>query len=248
MGRAPRLAGRDRRAVTAKPDTTNDRAARRVVDLSHEIVPGEQTYPWLPAPRLSEFLSREESRQRYAPGTEFVIHQIELIGNSGTYLDAPLHRHVEGADLAGLPLGRIADLPAVVLDVSSAAARRIEPSALAAIGDDTRGRAVLLRTGWDRKWGADDYAGGSPFLGEAAARWLAARGVALVGIDALNVDDTGDAARPAHTILLGAGIPIVENLCNLEALPPTGARFSAVPARVRGCSAFPVRAFAVVQE
>lgn len=220
------------------------RATRRIVDLSHEIVPGDHTYAWLPAPRLTEYLSREESRKRYAPGTEFVIHQIEIVGNSGTYLDAPLHRHEDGVDLAGLPLERIADLPAVVLEVSPSG-RRIEPSSLLEVGD-VRGCAVLVRTDWDRKWGAEEYAAGSPFLGEEAARWLSIEGAALVGIDALNVDDTSDEARPAHTILLGAGIPIVENLCNLGALPATGARFSAVPARIRGCSAFPVRAFAVV--
>lgn len=219
----------------------------RVVDLSHELVANVQTYSWLPAPRLSDFISREESRGRYADGVSFVLHQFEFIGNSGTYLDAPLHRHADGLDLADLPLERLANLPALVIDAQWAASRAIDAALLDGFGEnDLQGAAVLFHTGRERLWGSEDYPLDGPFVGEALAQLLVERGVALVGLDALNIDDMDDARRPAHTILLGAGIPIVENLCRLGELPRDGSHFFAVPARFSGGSAFPVRAFAVV--
>jgi arylformamidase len=221
--------------------------AARLVVLGHSLVPGQETYSWLPAPKMTEFLSREASRARYAPGTEFLIHQFELIGNSGTYLDSPFHRHADGLDLAELPLERLAHLPGVVVDARAPGERALGPALLKDYSaDGLRGCAVLFATDWDRYWGTAEYPRGAPFIGEALASLLAERGVALVGIDALNVDDTDDPARPAHTILLGAGIPIVENLCQLDQLPAKGFRFTAAPVRIAGGSAFPVRAFAVV--
>lgn len=216
------------------------------IDLSQPIISGQQTYPWLPAPQVSDFLSRAESRSRYAPGTEFAIHRVELIGNSGTYLDSPYHRYADGTDLAGLPLARVANLEGVVIPVAGGARRAIEPDAIAHPGSSLRGTAVLFHTGWAGKWGTVEYPIGAPFISRAMAEVLVRDGAELVGIDALNVDDPADLTRPAHTILLAAGIPIVENLCRLEQLPATGFTFSAVPAPVRGCGSFPVRAFAIV--
>jgi arylformamidase len=216
----------------------------RLIDLSHPLFSGVQTYPWLPAPKLTEFLSREASKVKYAPGTEFAIHRIELIGNSGTYLDAPFHRYADGLDLADLSLERLADLPGCVIDVTKVAMRGIGAGRLPT-NREFRGAAMLFRTGWDTKWRMPDYGAGAPFLTESLAEELVRRGVSLVGIDALNVDDTDDPARPAHTILLGAGIPIVENLRGLDLLSSEEFRFTAVPARVAGCGAFPVRAYAV---
>jgi arylformamidase len=221
--------------------------ATRLVDLSQTLVPGQETYSWLPAPKMTEFLSRKASRSRYAPGTEFLIHQIELIGNSGTYLDSPFHRHADGLDLAELPLERLAHLPGVVVDARVFREQEMGPALLRVYSaDELRGCAVLFTTGWDQYWGTEAYPSGAPFIGESLASVLEERGVALVGIDALNVDDAGNPARPAHTILLGAGIPIVENLRQLDQLPEKGFRFTAAPVRIAEGSAFPVRAFAVV--
>jgi arylformamidase len=217
-----------------------------LIDLSHPLVAGHQPYAWLPAPRISEFLSRAESRRRYAAGTEFVIHQIELIGNSGTYIDSPFHRHADGNDLADLPLARVANLPGIVITMTQQERRPIEPGDIDVAEADLRGSAMLFHTSWDRKWGQAEYPSGSPFISRATAQVLVDGGVALVGIDALNVDDTDDPVRPAHTLLLDAGIPIVENLCRLEQLPPNGFRFFAAPAPVQECGSFPVRAFAML--
>jgi kynurenine formamidase len=213
----------------------------RLVDLSHAVSHGLVTYPGLPAPVVSEHLTREASRGRYAPGTEFRIGRIEMVGNTGTYLDAPSHRFGEGTDLAGLPLESLADLPGAVVDVL-AGARRIGPAALPA--RELRGFAVLFRTGWSRHFGKPEYGAGHPYVSAELARELVKREVALVGIDSLNIDDTEDGTRPVHTTLLAAQIPIVEHLANLDALPKTGFRFFAVPVKVRGMDTFPVRAFA----
>ncbi len=217
-----------------------------LIDLSHPIVSGQATYPWMPAPRVTEFLSREASRDRYAAGTEFAIHRIELIGNSGTYIDSPFHRYAAGADLAELPMERVANLPGAVVTVADQSDRSISARLIVERDGELRGAAILFHTAWDTKWGSSEYPTGSPFLTREAAEILVAREVGLVGIDALNVDDMDDPARPAHSVLLAAGIPIVENLCRLGRLPRSGFRFSAVPAPVRGCSSFPVRAFAVL--
>jgi kynurenine formamidase len=215
----------------------------RLVDLSHTVSHGLVTYPGFPAPVVSDHLTREASRARYAPGTEFHVGRIELVGNTGTYVDAPSHRFEGGVDLAGLPLESLADLPGAVVD-APAGARRIGPAALPERA--LRGFAVLFRTGWSRHFGTPRYGEGHPFLSAELARELVKREVALVGIDSLNIDDTDDGARPVHTSLLAAQIPIVEHLANLEALPTTGFRFFAVPVKLSGMDSFPVRAFARV--
>ena len=216
------------------------RRERVIVDVSHEVEDGMVTYKGLPAPVICDFLSHDDSHAVYAPGTEFQIGRIDLCSNTGTYVDSPWHRFRDGADLAGLPLERLADLDAVVVDGSGS--RAIGPSVFESV--DVAGRAVLVRTGWDRHWRTDAYFDGHPFLtADAAARLLEA-GAVFVGIDSLNIDDTDDGARPVHTALLGAGVPICEHMTNLIALPRDGFRFSAVPVKVRGMGTFPVRAYA----
>jgi kynurenine formamidase len=217
------------------------------VELSHVISAGLTTYPGLPAPEITEHLSRADSRANYAAGTEFSIGRITMVGNTGTYLDSPFHRYADGTDLSGLPLERLADLPAVVVRTAGSGVRGVDADALAAL--EVAGHAVLLHTGGDRHWATREYAADAPYLTEAGATLLAERGAALVGIDAVNIDDISPAAagrRPAHSILLAAGIPVVEHLTGLENLPPTGARFTAAPPRVAGFGTFPVRAYAAV--
>jgi arylformamidase len=216
--------------------------AGRLVELSHVIRVGLITYPGLPGPTITPHLTREASREHYAAGTEFAIDELTLIGNTGTYLDAPYHRYPDGADLSSVPLEATADLPATVVRVTGAEQHAIDVGAVA--GLDVRGAAVLLHTGDDARFGSPAYAEGRHFLTRAGAAWLAANGAALVGIDAINLDDTGDGSRPAHTLLLAAGIPVVEHLTGLGQLPPTGARFTAVPLRIEGFGTIPVRAFA----
>ena len=204
------------------------------------------TYRGLPAPVICDFLSRERSRTVYAPGTEFQIGRIDMVANTGTYLDSPFHRFADGADLADLSLMRLAELDAVVIRAPHGAGRRISLELLtdALRQRPVRDRAVLVHTGWDVHWRTDRYFEGHPFLTREAAARLAAEGAALVGIDSYNIDDTDDGSRPVHTTLLGAGIPIVEHLCGLGHLPFDGFRFSAVPVKVRGMGTFPVRAYA----
>jgi kynurenine formamidase len=214
-----------------------------LVDLSHAVADGLVTYPGLPAPVIGEYLSREASRGRYAEGTTFHIGRIEMIANTGTYLDAPFHRYAGAPDLADLPLERLADLPGVVVDARDGESR-IDVDRLPA--RDVDGCAVLFRTGWSRHFATPRYAEGHPFLTAALAAALVARGAALVGIDSLNIDDTAGGARPVHSALLAAGIPIVEHLTALDALPADGFRFFAVPVKVRAMGTFPVRAFAIV--
>ncbi len=217
-------------------------AGGRLVELSHVIQAGMITYPGLPGPEITPYLTREASREHYAPGIEFAIDRLTLVGNTGTYLDAPYHRYPHGADLSAIPLARTADLPAVVVRITGAPQPGIDVGALAAL--DVRGMAVLLHTGDDARFGSPAYAEGRHFLTRAGAAWLADHDAALVGIDALNIDDTADGERPAHTLLLAAGIPVVEHLTGLAQLPPTGASFTAVPLRVKGLGTVPVRAFA----
>jgi kynurenine formamidase len=217
-------------------------AAGRLVELSHVIRAGMVTYPGLPGPAIRPYLTRQASRVQYAAGTEFAIDELTLVGNTSTYLDAPYHRYPDGADLSAIPLARTAGLPAVVVRFAGARAPGIDVGALAAL--DVQGAAVLLHTGDDARFGTPAYAEERHFLTRTGAEWLAARGAALVGIDALNIDDIDDASRPAHTVLLGAGIPVVEHLTGLEQLPPAGAWFTAVPLRIEGFGTIPVRAFA----
>ena len=211
------------------------------LDLSHTVVDGMVTYPGLPGPIICDYLTRVASRARYAPGVEFHIGKIEMVANTGTYLDSPFHRYADGKDLAALPLESLADLDAVVIE-GRGDARGIGAEAFE--GRDIRGKAVLVRTGWDRHWGTPRYLSANPFLTAAAAAGLAKGGARLVGIDSLNIDDLDDLARPVHSTLLGAEIPIVEHLCNLGSLPTHGFRFSAVPPKVAGFGTWPVRAFA----
>jgi len=215
------------------------------IDLSHAVEDGMVTYPGLPAPVICDFLSREQSRAHYAPGTEFQIGTIELCANTGTYLDSPFHRYAGGIDLADLPLERLADLDAVVVDVSGQTGRAVDRNQL--LPYDVGGKAVLVRTGWDRHWRTGAYSHGHPFLTAAAAEHLAAEGATMAGTDSLNIDDTGGGQRPVHSTLLAAGVPICEHLTNLAALPIDGFRFSAVPVKVRGMGTFPVRAYATLQ-
>ena len=224
-----------------------DRTRRRWVELSHVISEGLTTYPGLPVPAFSPHLTREASRDVYAPGTEFAIDQITMVGNTGTYLDSPFHRYPDGADLAGLPLERLADLPAVVVRTAGSGVRAVGVDALTDLA--VAGRAVLLHTGGDRHWATPQYAVDAPYLSEAGAQWLVDHGAALVGIDAVNIDQMNPGGeRPAHTRLLAAGIPIVEHLTGLGDLPPTGARFTAAPPRVAAFGTFPVRAYASVPD
>ena len=217
----------------------------KVVDLSHPITDGLITYPGLPAPEIGPYLTREQSRRRYAEGTEFQIDTITMVGNTGTYLDSPFHRYADGTDLAGLPLESCVDLPAVLARTAGSGIRAVDVGALAAL--DLAGRAVLLHTGGDVAWGHPDYATGAPYLTEAGARWLAGHGARLVGIDAVNIDDIeGGGHRPAHSILLRAGIPVVEHLTGLGQLPPTGFRFTAAPIPIVGTGTFATRAYATV--
>jgi kynurenine formamidase len=200
------------------------------------------TYKGLPAPLICDFLSREDSRKRYAPGTEFQIGRIDMVANTGTYVDSPFHRFADGKDLADLPLNSLADIPAVVVRAADHPDRALDYRLFA--GFDVRGKAVLVHTGWSKHWRTENYFEGHVFLTKDAAQYLVDHGAAIVGIDSYNIDDTDDGRRPVHTHLLGAEIPIVEHLCNLHQLPDEGAQFFAVPVKVRGFGTFPVRAFA----
>src|SRR5690349_2427100 len=213
-----------------------------LVDLSHLLEPGMPAYPGLPVPQFGTYFTHEESAARgtYAPGTTFQIATYTLPGNTGTYMDSPFHRHPTLPDFAGLPLDKLADLPGIVITAVQEGA--IGPEAFA--GRDLAGKAVLVRTDWAARWGGDYFRSG-PFLPAATCRFLVEAGAALVGIDCANIDDMGDPARPAHTILLQAGLPIVEHLCALDQLPAAGFRFFAVPPAIRGGTSFPVRAFAL---
>jgi arylformamidase len=212
-----------------------------LIDLSHTIEHGMTTYPGLPGPLICDYLSREASRGKYAAGVDFQIGKLEMVANTGTYLDSPFHRYAEGKDLSALPLEWMAGLEALVVRVPPGAPRAIGWSAFESF--DLRGRAVLVHTGWDRHWRTGAYGGANPFLAAEACERLRDAGVRLVGIDSVNIDDLQDLARPAHSTLLGAEIPIVEHLCNLAAIPSQQARFYAVPPKVVGFGTFPVRAF-----
>jgi arylformamidase len=213
-----------------------------IIDLSHTIEAGMVTYPGLPAPLICDFLSREASREKYAPGYEFHIGTIEMVGNTGTYLDTPFHRFHDGEDLAAVEVSRMADLDGVVVRVPGETAIGVD----AVSGIDVRGRAVLVYTGWDVHWRTEAYMTGNPYLTTELAGHLAAEGAALVGIDSLNIDSTATGERPVHTVLLGAGIPIVEHMTGLEQLPAHGFRFTAAPPKIVGLGTFPVRAYAVI--
>lgn len=214
-----------------------------LLDLSHTVEEGMITYKGLPAPLICDFLSREASRALYAEGTEFHIGKIELVANTGTYLDSPFHRFADGIDLAGLPLTSLVNLPGLVIRAAGLG-RAIDEVAFQ--GQAITGKAVLVHTGWARHWRTDQYFEGHPFLTAAAARYLRDQGAALVGIDSYNIDDITDGYRPVHTTLLGANIPIVEHMTNLAQLPDSGFHFHAAPVKIKNFGTFPVRAYAVV--
>jgi arylformamidase len=214
------------------------------IDLSHTIEHGMTTYPGLPGPIICDYLSREASRSHYGPGVEFQIGKIEMVANTGTYVDSPFHRYADGEDLSGLALESLAELDAVVVQAPMGLGRGISPRAFE--GLQLGGRAVLVHTGWDRHWGTERYLSANPFLTAEAAEMLVASGAALVGIDSLNIDDLGDRSRPVHSTLLRQGIPIVEHLRGLDQLPADGFRFSAVPPKVAGMGTWPVRAYAIL--
>jgi arylformamidase len=222
-------------------------SSRRFVELSHVISAGMTTLPGFPAPEMRPWVTREASRALYETGTEFALDFLTMVGNTGTYLDSPYHRYDGGTDLAGLRLDQLSDLPAVVVRTAGTGVRAVDVPALEAV--DVAGKAVLLHTGGDAGWGTPAYAVEAPYVTEAAAGWLVAQGAALVGIDAINIDQmVPHGPRPVHTRLLAAGIPIVEHLTGLGQLPATGARFTAAPPMVAGFGTFPVRAYAVLPD
>ena len=216
----------------------------KLIDVSHVVEHGMVTYEGLPARIICDYLSREASRNHYDKGTTFHIGKIEMVANTGTYVDSPFHRFADGKDLSELDLGSLANLDGLVFrgDPNSRAIER------EVFGDaDLKRKAVLVHTGWDKHWNTDQYFKGHPFLTRGAADYLKTSQVALVGIDSLNIDDTSDGQRPVHSILLDADIPIVEHLCNLSQLPDSGFTFYAVPVKVKGFGTFPVRAFGLVK-
>lgn len=217
----------------------------KLIDLSHTVEDGMITYKGLPAPIICDFLSREASREHYAKGTEFHIGKIEMVANTGTYLDSPFHRYPDGKDLSELPLSSLANLDAVVIRARDAG-RPISKALFTSV--ELHGKAVLVDTGWSQHWRTDQYFEGHPYLTAEAAHYLVASGAALVGIDSLNIDDTADLSRPVHSILLANEIPIVEHLCALDQLPDQGAKFFAVPVKVKAFGTFPVRAFGIVNK
>jgi arylformamidase len=216
-----------------------------LIDVSHTVESGMLTYKGLPAPIICDYLSREASRKLYAAGTEFQIGRIDMVANTGTYVDSPFHRYSEGKDLSELPLDSLANLKCVVARVEPTATRAID--SLPFKPGDVRGKAVLVQTSWDRHWRTDQYFESFPHLTGRLAQWLLDAGVALVGIDSHNIDCTDGGERPVHSTLLGADIPIVEHLCGLGNVPEHGAKFFAVPVKVKGFGTFPVRAFAAVE-
>jgi arylformamidase len=216
----------------------------RLIDLSHVIEDGLITYKGLPAPIICDYLSREASRSIYAPGTEFQIGKIEMVANTGTYIDCPFHRYADGKDLSQVDLEAFTDLEGIVIRVPYTERQAIDVDCFQ--GKPVQGRAVLVHTGWDRHWQSEQYFTGHPYLTEAAARYLQEAGARLVGIDSMNIDDTSGNSRPAHSILLRAEILIVEHLCNLAAVPEQGFTFSAIPPKFKGVGTFPVRAMAKV--
>lgn len=215
----------------------------KLIDLSHTVEDGLITYKGLPAPIICDFLSREASREHYSEGTEFHIGKIELVANTGTYVDSPFHRFADGIDLSELPLESLADLPGIVARAADAG-RAVTAETFR--GLDVKGKAVLVHTGWARHWGTGQYFEEHIFLTDDAAAYLLEAGASFVGIDSYNIDDTNDGSRPVHTRLLRANIPICEHMCNLESLPDSGFRFHAVPVKVKAFGTFPVRAYAVL--
>jgi kynurenine formamidase len=216
-----------------------------LIDVSHTIEDGMITYKGLPGPLICDYMSREQSRDNYSDGTEFHIGKIEMVANTGTYLDSPFHRYADGDDLSELNLKSLANLEGIVIRSIDTTQRAIDQEVFRGI--DLRDKAILIHTGWAKHWRTDQYFEGHPYLTADAGEYLVKERAALVGIDSLNIDNTSDGNRPVHTILLGNKIPIVEHLKSLERLPEEGFRFFAVPAKVKRFGSFPVRAFAMVK-
>jgi arylformamidase len=225
-------------------DTGMTMTTKRLIDVSHVVEHGMVTYKGFPAPIICDWMSRVASRDRYAHGTEFQIGKIEMIANTGTYVDSPFHRYENGKDLSELPLESVADVECLVVRVDPARGLAIDEVPLAA--SKVTGRAVLFHTNWDRHWRTDQYFEGHPHLTERAAEWLVKAGAVIVGIDSMNIDSTATGERPVHSMLLGREIPIVEHMRGLAAVPEVGGRFTAVPVKVKGIGTFPVRAFVTV--
>lgn len=218
----------------------------RFIELNHVIRNGMITYKGLPGPSISEYISREESRNHYDPGTEFSISKIDMVGNTGTYIDSPYHRYPDGKDFESILLKDLAHLDGVVIRI---------PPEIQSIGielfyeKNIKNKAVLINTGWSNNWGTDQYFNGEhPYITKEAAEYLVKEEVCIVGIDSYNIDDINDRSRPAHSILLKAEIPIIEHMCNLEKLPDSGFWFYAVPERIMGMASLPVRAFAMINK
>ena len=215
----------------------------RIIDVSHVIEDAMITYHGLPGPRICDFMSREASRGKYAEGTEFVIGEITMVGNTGTYVDAPFHRYADGADFTELPLSSLVNLDTVIVRYDPGSKRAIDSIILTEA--EVRGRAILFETGWDRHWRSENYHVGHPHLTGGLAARLVDMGATLVGIDSFNIDCTDDGTRPVHSTLLGKDIPIAEHLRGLEDVPERGGRFFATPVKVKGFGTFPVRAFVI---
>ena len=233
------IAERHKRSIGQSQSAT---VAENILDLSHTIEHGMVTLKGMAGPLICDYLSREQSRAIYAPGTEFHIGRIDMVANTGTYIDTPFHRYADGYDLTRLDFNRISYVPAVVVRATGLEGRAIDWTHFAHV--DCKNLAVLVNTGWDRLWGTEHYFEPHPHLTRKAAEYLRDQGALLVGIDSINIDDMSDAARPVHSILLRAGIPIVEHLTRLDRLPNTGFRFSSVPPKIKGMGTFPVRAHA----
>ncbi len=217
----------------------------KLIDISHIVEDGLITYKGLPAPIICDFLSREESRKHYADGTEFNISKIEMVANTGTYVDSPFHRYADGKDLSEIPIESVANVEGIVVRCKDRSVKGIDASAFSNV--NCKNKAVLIHTGWDNHWKTDRYFEGHPFLTKDAAEFLVHNGAIIVGIDSLNIDDIADLTRPVHSILLKNNIPICEHLCNLGSLPDSGFRFFATPVKVKKFGTFPVRAFAMIE-
>ena len=215
-----------------------------LIDLSHTIEDGMITYQGLPAPHICDFLSREDSREHYSPGVSFQIGKIEMVANTGTYIDVPFHRYEEGADLSEVGLNQLVGLTGEFVKIDGDV-RAIGPEWFE--GLEIKGKALLIQTDWDRHWRTDRYYSGEhPFVTAEGAELLLQLAPRLVGIDTYNIDDTGDPARPVHSLLLGAGILIIEHMTNLASIPAGPFTFTALPPKIRGMGSFPVRAYASV--
>jgi arylformamidase len=216
------------------------------VDLSHTIFNELETYQGLPAIHICDYWSREQSAERYIDGATFQIAKIEMVANTGTYIDFPFHRFEHGEDAADAPLGKLAEIPGIKIHVPYTQQRAITENFFKGI--EVREKAVLVQTDWDAHWNTAAYHKGGPYLTEGAAHYLAEAGAVMVGIDAHNIDNTTVNARPVHTLLLSKGIYIVEHLTNLSNIPNEGFHFYAVPPKIKGVGSFPVRAMAKLTE